>query len=147
MSPFTLSAWFVGIGEDATGLCSTGFVVPNGFCYAKACLTEVLKTSTGNKGANMGKLVKDPNMANPVTASSRCGQAQSACADIAGYAAATGRTAPSKWDGKEWPVPERQYAENDDPNDAGVAAGLLLAPTKDGANAYSMIPAFRGPVF
>merc|ERR1712057_141848 len=64
--------WYVGIGEDSTGLGSTGFVVPNGFCYAKACLTEFLKTSTANKGAGMGKLVKDPNMANPVTSSSKC---------------------------------------------------------------------------
>jgi hypothetical protein len=144
--------WYVGIGEDATGLGSTGFVVPNGFCYAKACLTEFLKVGTGNKGAGMGKLVKDPNMANPVTSSSKCGQAQSACADIGGYAAVTGNTGsatlagdgPTKWDGKEWPVPYESYVASDT---GGAATGTFIAPSSDTGGVEGLIAAFRGPVF
>merc|ERR1712072_1563254 len=142
--------WFVGIGVDSTGLGSTGFVVPSGFCYAKACLTEFLKTSTGNKGSKMGKLVKDPNMANPVTSSSKCGQAQSACADIGGYAAATGNTGsategdgPTKWDGMEWPVPYESYVASDT---VGAATGTFIAPSSD-TGGVGHIAAFRGPVF
>merc|ERR1711981_1014314 len=142
--------WYVGIGEDATGLGSTGFVVPNGFCYAKACLTEFLKVGTGNKGAGMGKLVKDPNMANPVTSSSKCGQAQSACADIGGYASVTGNTGtttvgdgPTKWDGKEWPVPYESYVASDT---VGAATGTFIAPSSD-TGGVGHIAAFRGPVF
>ena len=150
--------WYVAIGTASSGLSSPGFVVPNGFCYAKACLTEFLKQGTSDKGANMGELVKDPNMANPVTASSKCGLAQSACGDIAGYASVTGRTgdptipgdSPTKWDGKEWPVPEQLYlpADTVDPvNDPAVADGTALMPTQDGTGGYSPIPSFRGPVF
>jgi len=143
--------WYVGIGEDSTGLGSTGFVVPNGFCYAKACLTEFLKVGTGNKGAGMGKLVKDPNMANPVTSSSKCGQAQSACADIGGYAAVTGNTGsttlvgdgPTKWDGREWPVPSESYVASDT---VGADAGTFIRPSSDTTGAGT-ISAFRGPVF
>merc|ERR1712057_158225 len=85
--------WYVGIGEDSTGLGSTGFVVPNGFCYAKACLTEFLKVGTANKGAGMGKLVKDPNMGNT----------------------ALEGDGPTKWDGKEWPVPHEYCTASDGP--------------------------------
>jgi len=149
--------WFVGIGEDSTGLGSTGFVVPNGFCYAKACLTEFLKSSTGNKGANMGRLVKDPNMANPVTPSSKCGQAQSACADIGGYAAVTGST--SKWDGKEWPVPQMDYVASTTGGCAAAGTCIIGSYTDDGTGdaactdgaqadcVQATIAAFRGPVF
>jgi len=144
--------WFVGIGVDSTGLGSTGFVVPSGFCYAKACLTEFLKTSTGNKGSKMGKLVKDPNMANPVTSSSKCGQAQSACADIGGYAAVTGNTGsategdgPTKWDGMEWPVPKENYVASDTGGAAAAGTALLPSAIADGTD--GVIAAFRGPVF
>merc|ERR1712072_818627 len=144
--------WFVGIGVDSTGLGSTGFVVPNGFCYAKACLTEFLKTSTGNKGSKMGKLVKDPNMANPVTSTSKCGQAQSACADIGGYAAVTGNTGsatpgdgPTKWDGMEWPVPKENYVASDTGGAAAAGTALLPSAIADGTD--GVIAAFRGPVF
>merc|ERR1712147_567146 len=76
--------WFVAIGSNDDGLGATGFVVPNGFCYTNACMTEFLKTATANGGSKMGKLIKDPNMANPVTSTSAlpCG---------------TARSGPSRW--------------------------------------------------
>jgi len=81
-------------------------------------MTEFLKTTTANKGANMGKLIKDPNMANPVTSTSKCGQALGACGAVAGYKSVTGNTldgdGPTVWDGKEWPVPMKTYVVSTD---------------------------------
>ena len=153
--------WYVAIGTDPDGLGATGFVVPNGFCYTNACMTEFLKTTTANKGANMGKLIKDPNMANPVTSTSKCGQALGACGAIAGYQSITGNTGssaldgdgPTVWDGKEWPVPMETYVASTggagDPVNGAINDGTAIQPSSltnfstDSAN----IAAFRGPVF
>merc|ERR1712147_311181 len=158
--------WYVAIGTDPDGLGATGFVVPNGFCYTNACMTEFLKTTTANKGANMGKLIKDPNMANPVTSTSKCGQALGACGAVAGYQTITGNTGldsdtlfgdgPTVWDGKEWPVPMETYvASTGTGNDAGVpetaaindGTAILPSAVSDLAANSAAITAFRGPVF
>merc|ERR1712057_136939 len=72
--------------------------------------------------------------------------------DAAAFAAAavtgnTGDTAlegdgPTKWDGKEWPVPYESYTASD----GGGAAGTFIAPSSDASGAGT-ISAFRGPVF
>merc|ERR1711861_118195 len=151
--------WYVAIGSDADGLGATGFVVPNGFCYTNACMTEFLKTATVDEGAKMGVLVKDPNMANPVTSTSKCGQALGACGSIAGYQSVTGNTGsstlfgdgPTKWDGKEWPVPMETYVASTDGQgaiDAAVDEGRAINPSAtDTGDTYANIEAFRGPVF
>merc|ERR1719274_128699 len=142
--------WYVAIGTDAIGLGSTGFVVPNGFCYTNACMTEFMKTVLDGD-FELGKLIKDPNMANPVTSSSKCGQALTACGSAAGYQSITGNT--DKWDGKEWPVPMEDYVASTDgegniATDA-VAAGTAILPSAltNGGDDYADITAFRGPVF
>merc|ERR1711871_1898110 len=141
--------WYVAIGTDAIGLGSTGFVVPNGFCYTNACMTEFMKTVLDGD-FELGKLIKDPNMANPVTSSSKCGQALTACGSAAGYQSITGDT--DKWDGKEWPVPMEDYVASTDgegiiATDA-VAAGTAILPSAlTTADSYADITAFRGPVF
>merc|ERR1712159_593195 len=152
--------WYVAIGTDADGLGSTGFVVPNGFCYTNACMTEFLKTATANGGSKMGQLIKDPNMANPVTSTSKCGQALTACGAIAGYQSITGNTGsstfgdgPTKWDGKEWPVPMQTYeasadGEGEEDEDAVNAGNAVRPSALDGTDeTYANIEAFRGPVF
>merc|ERR1712147_306048 len=133
--------WYVAIGTDPDGLGATGFVVPNGFCYTNACMTEFLKTTTANKGANMGKLIKDPNMANPVTSTSKCGQALGACGAIAGYQSITGNTGssaldgdgPTVWDGKESPVPMETYVASTggagDPVNGAINDGTAILPS------------------
>ena len=123
--------WLVAIGEDDTGLGGEGFVVPNGFCYASACLTEFLKSVSTDKAAKMGTLVKNPNMGKPLTTTSKCGQAYGACADIAGFSSEPGK-AGRKWDGKEWPVPQKEYGAGNE--------GL-------GSFAGADVPAFTGPVY
>merc|ERR1712147_65509 len=133
--------WYVAIGTDPDGLGATGFVVPNGFCYTNACMTEFLKTTTANKDANMGKLIKDPNMANPVTSTSKCGQALGACGAIAGYQSITGNTGssaldgdgPTVWDGKESPVPMETYVASTggagDPVNGAINDGTAILPS------------------
>ena len=120
-------------------------------------MTEFLKTTTANKGANMGKLIKDPHMANPVTSTSKCGQALGACGAVAGYKSVTGNTldgdGPTVWDGKEWPVPMETYVASTggagDPVNGAINDGTAIQPSSltnfstDSAN----IAAFRGPVF
>merc|ERR1712091_61672 len=137
--------WFVAIGSNDDGLGATGFVVPNGFCYTNACMTEFLKTATANGGSKMGKLIRDPNMANPVTSTSKCGQALEACG-----------AGPTVWDGKEWPVPMETYvASTGTGNDAGVpetaaindGTAILPSAVSDLAANSAAITAFRGPVF
>merc|ERR1711968_201582 len=142
--------WYVAIGTDAIGLGSTGFVVPNGFCYTNACMTEFMKTVLDGD-FELGNLIKDPNMANPVTSSSKCGQALTACGSAAGDQSITGNT--DKWDGKEWPVPMEDYVASTDgegniATDA-VAAGTAILPSAltNGGDDYADITAFRGPVF
>jgi len=163
--------WFVAIGSNDDGLGATGFVVPNGFCYTNACMTEFLKTATANGGSKMGKLIKDPNMANPVTSTSKCGQALGACGAVAGYQTITGNTGldsdtlfgdgPTVWDGKEWPVPMETYVASTGtggdgtpdgvPETAAIAAGTAIQPSEltagDGTADSANIAAFRGPVF
>merc|ERR1719240_1648796 len=137
--------WYVAIVTDADGLGSTGFVVPNGFCYTNACMTEFMKTvpgalETATRDFELGKLIKDPNMANPLTSSSKCGQALTACGSIAGYESITGNTdgttfgdGPTKWDGKEWPVPMETYVASTDGEGAiataAVDAGTAIRPS------------------
>merc|ERR1711871_1674513 len=141
--------WYVAIGTDAIGLGSTGFVVPNGFCYTNACMTEFMKTVLDGD-FELGKLIKDPNMANPVPSSSKCGQALTACGSAAGYQSITGDT--DKWDGKEWPVPMEDYVASTDGEGIiateAVAAGTAILPSAlTSADSYADITAFRGPVF
>jgi len=109
-------------------------------------MTEFLKTTTANKGANMGKLIKDPNMANPVTSTSKCGQALGACGAIAGYQSITGNTGssaldgdgPTVWDGKEWPVPMKPYVASASP---GAQGGSV--PDMDAIlNARAVMPSY-----
>merc|ERR1712216_722410 len=147
--------WYVAIGTDADGLGSTGFVVPNGFCYTNACMTEFMKTVASLDGDfELGKLIKDPNMANPVTSSSKCGQALTACGSIAGYQSITGNTdgttfgdGPTKWDGKEWPVPMETYLpslSNGTIDNNAVNAGTAILPSAlDDGDTYADIEAFR----
>merc|ERR1711981_132003 len=78
------------------------------------------------------------------------GQPRSACADIGGYSAVTGNTGsttvgdgPTKWDGKEWPVPYESYVASDT---VGAATGTFIAPSSD-TGGVGHIAAFRGPVF
>merc|ERR1712072_913298 len=60
------------------------FVVPNGFCYTNQCLTTYLTSVTQNKGADFGKLIKEPNMGAPSTGKT-CGLANGACATLGAF--------------------------------------------------------------
>jgi len=122
-------------------------------------MTEFMKTVASLDGDfELGKLIKDPNMANPVTSSSKCGQALTACGSIAGYQSITGNTdgttfgdGPTKWDGKEWPVPMETYLpslSNGTIDNNAVNAGTAILPSAlDDGDTYADIEAFRGPVF
>ena len=73
--------WKVAIGKKPTAADFKYFVVPNGFCYANQCLQSYLTSVTQNKGADFGKLIKEPNMGAPSTGKT-CGLANGACATL-----------------------------------------------------------------
>merc|ERR1739848_680247 len=78
--------WKVAIGASDNAV----FTVPNGYCYANACLDDFAKVGTQStfKGTEkLGELVKGPNMA-VVDATTACGRANVACA-----------AAPATWNG------------------------------------------------
>jgi len=83
--------WYVGIGSGA-GLLE--YAVPNGYCYANACLEDfaAVGTSTAfNGAAKLAALVKGPDMSsNPSTSTNACGRANDAC-----------KAAPPNWSGGE----------------------------------------------
>jgi len=73
--------WKVAIGTKPTAADFTYYVVPNGFCYTNQCLDTYLTSVTQNKGADFGKLIKEPNMGAP-SAGKTCGLANGACATL-----------------------------------------------------------------
>ena len=73
--------WKVAIGKKPTAADFKYFVVPNGFCYTNQCLDTYLTSVTQNKGADFGKLIKEPNMGAP-SAGKNCGLANGACATL-----------------------------------------------------------------
>ena len=73
--------WKVAIGTKPTAADFKYFVVPNGFCYTNQCLDTYLTSVTQNKGADFGKLIKEPNMGAP-SAGKNCGLANGACATL-----------------------------------------------------------------
>ena len=73
--------WKVAIGKKPTAADFKYFVVPNGFCYTNQCLDTYLTSVTQNKGADFGKLIKEPNMGAPSTGKT-CGLANGACATL-----------------------------------------------------------------
>jgi len=83
--------WYVGIGSGA-GLLE--YAVPNGYCYANACLEDfaAVGTSTAFNGpAKLAALVKGPDMSsNPSTETNACGRANNAC-----------KAPPPNWSGGE----------------------------------------------
>jgi len=85
--------WYVGIGSPGTS-GTTEFAVPNGYCYANACLEDfaAVGTSTAFKGpAKLAALVKGPDMSsNPSTTTNACGRANNAR-----------KAAPANWSGGE----------------------------------------------
>jgi hypothetical protein len=76
--------WKVAIGTKPLAQDFNYFVVPNGFCYANQCLQSYLTSVTQNKGADFGKLIKEPNMGAPSTGKT-CGLANGACATLDAY--------------------------------------------------------------
>merc|ERR1711871_1283292 len=85
--------WYVAIGTDADGLGSTGFVVPNGFCYTNACMTEFMKTVLDGD-FELGKLIKDPNMAKPLR---HAAPPPGTNPSLGTLTSGTARSGPSRW--------------------------------------------------
>merc|ERR1739847_17254 len=83
--------WLVGIGGSTT---PASYAVPNGYCYANACLEDfaAVGTATAFKGVQkLSTLQSSPDMAsNPTTKTNACGRANAACV-----------AAPSTWNGGE----------------------------------------------
>merc|ERR1712072_1449525 len=72
--------WLVGIGG---GTSPAPYAVPNGYCYANACLEDfaAVGTATAFKGVQkLSTLQSSPDMAsNPTTETNSCGRANAAC--------------------------------------------------------------------
>merc|ERR1711977_100496 len=72
--------WLVGIGG---GTSPAPYAVPNGYCYANACLEDfaAVGTATAFKGVEkLSTLQSSPDMAsNPTTETNSCGRANAAC--------------------------------------------------------------------
>merc|ERR1712057_45755 len=83
--------WLVGIGG---GTSPASYAVPNGYCYANACLEDfaAVGTATAFKGVQkLSTLKSSPDMAsNPSTTTNACGRANAACV-----------APPSTWNGGE----------------------------------------------
>merc|ERR1719359_428662 len=83
--------WLVGIGG---GTSPAPYAVPNGYCYANACLEDfaAVGTATAFKGVQkLSTLQSSPDMAsNPTTETNACGRANAACV-----------APPSTWNGGE----------------------------------------------
>merc|ERR1712057_123515 len=83
--------WLVGIGG---GTSPAPYAVPNGYCYANACLEDfaAVGTATAFKGVQkLSTLQSSPDMAsNPTTETNSCGRANAACV-----------APPSTWNGGE----------------------------------------------
>merc|ERR1711959_292171 len=83
--------WLVGIGG---GTSPASYAVPNGYCYANACLEDfaAVGTATAFKGVQkLSTLQSSPDMAsNPTTETNACGRANAACV-----------APPSTWNGGE----------------------------------------------
>merc|ERR1711977_75121 len=83
--------WLVGIGS---GTSPASYAVPNGYCYANACLEDfaAVGTATAFKGVEkLSTLQSSPDMSsNPTTTTNACGRANAACV-----------AAPSTWNGGE----------------------------------------------
>merc|ERR1712078_77022 len=83
--------WLVGIGSSVGGVVPT-YAVPNGYCYANACLEDFAAVGTAtafNGVAKLSTLQSSPDMSsNPTTTTSACGRANAACA-----------AAPAGWNG------------------------------------------------
>merc|ERR1739848_974185 len=81
--------WLVGIGS---GTSPASYAVPNGYCYANACLEDfaAVGTATAFKGVEkLSTLQSSPDMSsNPTTTTNACGRANAACA-----------APPSTWSG------------------------------------------------
>merc|ERR1712057_61971 len=81
--------WLVGIGS---GNSPASYAVPNGYCYANACLEDfaAVGTATAFKGVQkLSTLQSSPDMSsNPTTQTNACGRANAACA-----------APPSDWNG------------------------------------------------
>merc|ERR1711959_471522 len=81
--------WLVGIGG---GTSPASYAVPNGYCYANACLEDfaAVGTATAFKGVEkLSTLQSSPDMAgNPTTETNSCGRANAACV-----------APPSTWNG------------------------------------------------
>jgi len=81
--------WLVGIGG---GTSPASYAVPNGYCYANACLEDfaAVGTATAFKGVQkLSTLQSSPDMSsNPTTSTNACGRANAACA-----------APPSTWSG------------------------------------------------
>merc|ERR1712193_491172 len=81
--------WLVGIGS---GNSPASYAVPNGYCYANACLEDfaAVGTATAFKGVQkLSTLLSSPDMSsNPTTSTNACGRANAACA-----------APPSTWNG------------------------------------------------
>merc|ERR1712224_297547 len=87
-SAINFPLWKVGIGSASP---VNEYTVPNGYCYANACFTDLAKVGTQStfKGTEkLGELVKGPNMALIDATPTACGRANVACA-----------TAPATWNG------------------------------------------------
>merc|ERR1739847_173449 len=80
--------WKVKIGDSSPA----EYVVPNGYCYANACIEDfaAVGTATAFKGTTkLSTLQSSPDMAsNPSTTTNACGRANAACA-----------APPSTWNG------------------------------------------------
>merc|ERR1711985_136853 len=72
--------WLVGIGGSNS---PASYAVPNGYCYANACLEDfaAVGTATAFKGVQkLSTLQSSPDMAsNPTTETNACGRANAAC--------------------------------------------------------------------
>merc|ERR1711977_205548 len=72
--------WLVGIGGSTT---PASYAVPNGYCYANACLEDfaAVGTATAFKGVQkLPTLQSSPDMSsNPTTSTNACGRANAAC--------------------------------------------------------------------
>merc|ERR1711959_508305 len=81
--------WMVGIGG---GNSPATYAVPNGYCYANACLEDFAAVGTAtafNGVAKLSTLQSSPDMSsNPTTTTNACGRANAACA-----------APPSTWSG------------------------------------------------
>merc|ERR1711959_464714 len=81
--------WLVGIGS---GTSPASYAVPNGYCYANACLEDfaAVGTATASKGVEkLSTLQSSPDMSStPTPSTNACGRANAACA-----------APPSTWSG------------------------------------------------